>query len=191
MKQINYKIKFYSPWHCGSGLSAGADVDALVIKDADGLPFIPGRTLKGLIREAAEDYNNFCEKTDNQLIVKVFGNEEDSEDPSSIQKGVAYFTNAVLPENEKMAIIDNDAQQFLFKEVASTAIGSDGVAKEHSLRKAEVTVPCTLVGSIYDVPDEAETLIDHALRMIKHIGMNRNRGLGRCDIIMTEKGGNV
>lgn len=56
MKDLTIKIEFFSPWHCGSGLSAGADVDSLVIKDINGLPFIPGKTIKGLIREAVEDY---------------------------------------------------------------------------------------------------------------------------------------
>ena len=56
MKDLTIKIEFFSPWHCGSGLSAGADADSLVIKDINGLPFIPGKTIKGLIREAVEDY---------------------------------------------------------------------------------------------------------------------------------------
>ena len=56
MKDLNIKIEFFSPWHCGSGLSAGADADSLVIKDTNGLPYIPGKTIKGLIREAVEDY---------------------------------------------------------------------------------------------------------------------------------------
>ena len=47
---ITYTIEFFSYWHCGSGLSAGADVDSLVIKDAIGMPFVPGKTIKGLIR---------------------------------------------------------------------------------------------------------------------------------------------
>ena len=51
---ITYTIELFSYWHCGSGLSAGADVDSLVIKDAKGMPFVPGKTIKGLIREAAE-----------------------------------------------------------------------------------------------------------------------------------------
>ena len=53
MKDITFKITFFSEWHCGSGLSSGSDLDALVIKDKDNFPFIPGKTLKGLIREAA------------------------------------------------------------------------------------------------------------------------------------------
>ena len=45
---IDYTICFFSPWHCGSGTSAGADVDELVVKDKNGMPYIPGKTLKGL-----------------------------------------------------------------------------------------------------------------------------------------------
>ena len=54
-KRIDYQIEFFSQWHCGSGLSAGADIALLVIKDKEGMPFIPGKTLKGLIREAVEN----------------------------------------------------------------------------------------------------------------------------------------
>ena len=49
MNELNYKIEFFSEWHCGSGLSAGADIDALAIKDSDGLPYIPGKTLRLLM----------------------------------------------------------------------------------------------------------------------------------------------
>lgn len=48
MKNLKYSIQFYTNWHCGSGQAAGADVDALVVKDAQGLPFVPGKTIKGL-----------------------------------------------------------------------------------------------------------------------------------------------
>ena len=52
---ITYNIDFFSEWHCGSGLSGGATTDALLIKDKHNLPFIPGKTIKGLLREAVED----------------------------------------------------------------------------------------------------------------------------------------
>jgi len=52
---IKYEIKFHTDWHCGSGLAAGAGVDALTVKDKNGLPFIPGKTIKGLVREAVEE----------------------------------------------------------------------------------------------------------------------------------------
>ena len=39
IKEINYRIEFFSFWHCGSGLAAGADLDERVIRDHDNLPF--------------------------------------------------------------------------------------------------------------------------------------------------------
>lgn len=33
--RIDYSIEFFSYWHCGSGLAAGADVDELAIKDGE------------------------------------------------------------------------------------------------------------------------------------------------------------
>ena len=54
MKTINYSIQIYTYWHCGSGLAAGADVDLLPVKNKKGLPYVPGKTIKGLVREAAD-----------------------------------------------------------------------------------------------------------------------------------------
>jgi CRISPR/Cas system CMR subunit Cmr4 (Cas7 group RAMP superfamily) len=75
MKEITYKILFHSEWHCGSGLSSGSDLDALVVKDAEGFPFIPGKTLKGLLKEAAFELiklkNEDPEKS--SFITELFG----------------------------------------------------------------------------------------------------------------------
>ena len=35
---LHYQIQFHTDWHCGSGLAAGADLDALVVKDKEDLP---------------------------------------------------------------------------------------------------------------------------------------------------------
>jgi len=177
---IKYKITFYSDWHCGSGLSAGADVDLLVIKDKNGLPFVPGKTIKGLVREALIDIKNFSGKDINidQLLGKQNTKEED------MQNGDLFFTNASIPENIAKEIIDAGATSYLYTAISSTAIEEDGVAKEHSLRRMEVTVPCELEGCIYDVPESSKKDIEDALKYIKRLGQNRNRGLGRCDITL-------
>ena len=188
---IRYRIEFFSDWHCGSGLSAGADVDALVIKDDCGLPFVPGKTVKGLVREAMEDI----------LTFKRIGNEESRESllkleslfketfgyfdgNSEMIKGQAFFTNAELPSDERRVIIAEKLQAFMYRRLSSTAIDTDGIAKEHSLRRMEVVIPCRLEGYILDVPcdDEFIKLIGDALYYIKRLGQNRNRGLGRCSI---------
>lgn len=179
MADIKYKIIFHSPWHCGSGLSAGADLDALVIKDKNGLPYIPGKTLKGLIREAVEDYVTFTGLSKEKEIEKAFGHKV-ANAADDIVRGDAFFTNGELSAEEKDAIVKMKLQKHLYKAKSSTRIDENGIADDHSLRRVETVVPCTLYAEIHDIgPDFAE-IIGKAMGLIKRIGVNRNRGLGRC-----------
>jgi len=189
-KTIEYTIRFYSDWHCGSGLSSGVDLDALVIKDKKRLPFIPGKTIKGLVREAVEEINDFLPETDTEKkttaeIVSVFGEEEN-------EQGKCFFTNATLADNLQNEIVDNHLQKYLYHSLASTAIDEKGIAEEHSLRSMEVTVPCELTGEIMHIPEDFVPVVKKGLQFIKRLGQNRNRGLGRCTIITKEEeGGNI
>ena len=179
MKTIRYKIQFFSCWHCGSGLSAGADVDALVVKDKDGMPFVPGKTMKGLIREAVENYV-FLTGGDSTAVDETFGSEADL-------KGSAFFSNAALDEREQKAIVSNGAQKFMYNKMTTTAIDENGIAKEHSLHSLETVVPCTLTGFVADVTEPMAKIIGESLGLIKRIGLKRNRGLGRCNITLVEE----
>jgi len=190
MSTIKYSIQFYSQWHCGSGLSAGADVDALVIKDKDGLPYIPGRTIKGLIREAVEDYIFLSNQPGCEALVEeCFGMVADKD---TFTKGSVFFTNATLSNKEHNALVANQAQQFVYNRVSSTAIGNDGKAQEHSLRKTETVVPCILHGEIHHVDEGMKPLIEKGMCMVKRLGQGRTRGLGRCQFLFEgfeEEGG--
>lgn len=182
---IKYKIQFHTDWHCGSGLAAGADVDALVVKDKDGLPFIPGKTIKGLLREAIEGIRGYQGKACDGAFINTFGYFKDKEE---MARGESFFTNAELCQQERNTIIANKAERFLYRSIASIAIGENGIAKEHSLRKMQVVVPCTLYGEVKDVPESMIDELMNAFKYIKRLGQNRNRGLGRCTISI-EKGG--
>lgn len=170
---IKYTIKMHSWWHCGSGLAAGGDADVLTIKDADGLPFIPGKTFKGLVREAAEEISPALGyKAD--VLTEVFGQE------SSVGTKT-FFSDAVIVDG-RQKIVENALAPYMFCNIASTKL-ENGVAADSSLRQIEVTVPCELEGCILSVPERAEELIENSLRYIKRLGFNRNRGLGRCTIL--------
>ena len=184
MTDIIYTIAFFSNWHCGSGLAAGADVDALVVKDKNSLPFVPGKTMKGLVREAVDNLLFFKGENKRDVINEAFGYFDDAEETS---KGCMFFTNAELNASEQNTIISDDLQKHLYNSVSSTAIKSNGIAKDHSLRKLEVVVPCILEGKIKNVPKELVNEMLEALRFIKRLGVNRNRGLGRCIIIGKEE----
>lgn len=184
MKNIHYTITFHSYWHCGSGLAAGADVDALVIKDKDGLPYISGKTIKGLVREAVDEIltmHGVTEASDDYLA--LFGYFDD--DKTDMHKSESFFTNAELKEAE--SIKNQGLKKHLYTSVSQTAIDTEtGTAKKHSLRKTEVVVPCELEGDILNVPDQMVDTVKEALRFIKCMGVGRNRGLGRCTMVGSE-----
>jgi CRISPR/Cas system CSM-associated protein Csm3 (group 7 of RAMP superfamily) len=190
MKDITYKITFHSEWHCGSGLTSGSDLDALVVKDADGFPFVPGKTLKGLIKEAAVEMLQLKdEKPEKSDFIKgLFGyfDEKPANESKIHTKGTAFFGNAALSADLLKEANEAGLVDYLFRDVASTAIGDNGIAKEHSLRKMQTVIPCELVGTIFDIDEQYEADLKKCLKYIKRLGQNRNRGLGRCTFEVLE-----
>lgn len=181
---IHYRLEFFSYWHCGSGLSAGADVDLLTIKDEDDLPFVPGKTIKGLLREASETLASLAPDRypAPEKIEEIYGKANDG---SSMLQGYAFFSNADFPKEDKDFIIKKKYARSLFTSVSSTAIDDAGIAKEHSLRRMEVALPCILTGEILNFPDDCKKLMVDSMAFVKRLGANRNRGLGRCRFTIT------
>lgn len=189
MTDLLIKIEFHSPWHCGSGLAAGSDIDALVITDPNGIPYVPGKTLKGIVRQAVEEYIRFSGiaesvedgKTVAERVCGVFGEESSSDDVRPC--GIAHFSNATLADDEYCRIAGDKAlKSHLFNKVTSTSIDDNGIARDHSLRSLQTVVPCTLYATIRDVDNAVADIVTKSLGMIKHLGQKRHRGLGRCTI---------
>lgn len=194
MTTIKYSVQFYSEWHAGFGLTSGSDLSALVIKDKNELPYIPGRTLKGLLREAAEELSEFG-KCDEEFIKDVFGwppkkNEtgEQSESKEPSIKGKCFFSNAKLLDDLESIVKKEQLSKFFYRSVASTSIEESGVAQKGSLRTMETTIPCTLYAEITAFPDDPKSKeqIEYCFQWIKRLGQNRHRGLGRCQFIFKE-----
>lgn len=192
MIDIKIKIEFHSPWHCGSGLAAGSDIDALVITDHAGMPYVPGKTIKGLVRQAVEEYieysgiagNEENGKTIAERVKDMFGAESSSDDVRAC--GTAHFSDANFAEHEYHAIAaQSELKAHLFNKVTSTAIDDNGIARGHSLRSLQTVVPCTLYATISCVDDAIAHIVVKSLGMIKHMGQKRHRGLGRCTISQT------
>lgn len=173
---LKYTLQFYDYWHVSSGLSAGSRLDSSVIKTGDGLPYVAGKIIKGLTREMAELLENHKE-----FVALCFGSE-------GSDMGKCYFSNAVLEKKTAEQITTNKLQNNLYDVIASTKIGEQGIAVDDSLREIEAVVPLTLCGEIKDIPNqESYKKMSKALKMIKRMGLNRNRGLGRCEFIIEEQ----
>src|SRR5690348_6969874 len=61
--RLDYKLTFTTPFHCGTGLRAGL-VDRTVRRDHEGYLYIPGSTLKGVLRERCEQVARLYEELD-------------------------------------------------------------------------------------------------------------------------------
>lgn len=184
MKTIIYQIEFFSDWQVGSGLAVAGDVDMAVLKDENKLPYIPGKTLKGLLRHAAETISQFQPNiVPADFIEKAFGlKTEPNSDEEKV--GQCFFSNAYL-SSKLQGQIGNDTD-YLYRKIASTKIEENGVASESSLRKMEVTIPLVLVAEIAEVKEGWDEHFEKILKMMKRLGGSRHRGFGRCEFSIIE-----
>lgn len=193
MYKAKIRFNFLSPWHMGSGFGEGAHLDAIPVKTASGLPYIPGRSVKGLFREAvmlAEE----CGQLPDGTTVRLFGTRNEELSRYETESGQLRFTNATMdpameewasdPENKS---IKQKAVKELFMPLASTKIEGNGLACDKSLRKIEVTLPVELEAEVEILSDPSSVShLQTAARLIRQAGSDRHRGLGRVNVTVTE-----
>lgn len=182
-KTLYYSVEFLSDWHVGSGLDSGTNADMSVLKDENDLPYLPGKTIKGLLRDAMQDMVE-VKKVDQDKLDYIFGKDTGNKTSTS---GNAFFSNATIATSEKEKIIKQKLARFLFRNISSTAINANGIAKGKSLRVMEVCQPITLYGEIKIIEETPESLLFDAGKLVRCLGIQRNRGLGRCQITIVKK----
>lgn len=184
MKKVTYKIDFFNFWHAGSGLSGATYADNLVNKDEKNLPFVPGKTIKGLLRDAAEQINELDKEiVSSAFLKKIFGvnpHQLKNKKNCFTNEGCAFFSDASLSKKLAKNIIEKGLTQELYQVISSTEVDENGQAKDSSLRQLEVATPLTLYGMIENFPKEYIKELEASFNWIKRLGQNRNRGLGRC-----------
>lgn len=199
---ITYDITFFSFWLCSAGMSPIIGNKAMAVKDADGLPYVPGRTLKVVLRDSFQKMikwkfseqcygRDFSEQNLKREVLRnsfydLFGN-------SQLKAGTAHFSDATLPEEERSYIIATETQRYLFSETSHLRILED-IEKGPSVAefKTEVVIPCTLNGSIYisKDSDNMSDIIDvfkDSFGFVKRIGLHHSIGYGRCQMKMKEQ----
>lgn len=206
------RIRVHGYWHAGGGRSAGNYLDALC--ERDGLfPVLPGRQLKGLLRQAvrrAEEWHwlddiDRPEGPESKHVRLLFGSATQREGRHATFPGVVRVDSGRLPAADRrwLQVPSNVAHvAALYDELFSTAIDENGSAKAHSLRGIEVAVPVPLEARLelsltaqdparraqqaaYLAGDAPWRVLEAALPLLDHIGAHRNRGLGECEAQLT------
>lgn len=208
MSAFTLTFDLQSDWHIGSGKEAGAYADSLTIKDDDGLPFLPGKSIKGLLREAfsiAHENQWFqgIEETCSikNLVDTLFG----SEGQGIENQGMLLFSSATLSSDEKAFFNHEDnstppvnSKAHLYRIIQSTKIDTiTGVATKGSLRSMEVAVPMTLESELElnthhaahntELAQALLPLLKACCGLILELGAKRHRGLGQVSVRVTEK----
>lgn len=68
--QIAYTLTFSAPFHCGTGVRRGL-IDRSVMRDGGEYLYIPGSTLKGVVRELCEQLARFYEDNDETMRERI------------------------------------------------------------------------------------------------------------------------
>ena len=174
--QLTVTMQLLSDAVFGSGYSIPGGEDIAVMQDESGYPYIPGTTVKGLLRESMEDLLVWTGAAPNALTA-IFG--------EAGWNGVtddrrAVFTPLTLTGTRCPAEECFGTRTFTSLE--------NGVVKAGTLRTAACVVRgLTFSGTLICASQDVQ-LIKDALSGIKWAGAQRSRGFGRvkCDAVESE-----
>lgn len=193
---LTVDIKGY--WHPGTGRGQGTQLDATTHRGGDGLPALPGRTVKGLVRDAVRRWERWGGYGDGTaegagVAEQLFGPRHDGDET---WPGLLRFSDATLPPAEASYLEAHpDLLSGLYREHFATAIEPEsGTARPRSLRGIEVVVPLTLQAEVEVVSsarhdglyDRWPDILREALPLVRAVGAHRSRGLGRAVLTVQE-----
>ena len=196
MRMRTLKIEFHSEWRSGTGRGKGLYVDAETRRDRFGLPMVPGKQLKGLIRHALvtgaewghwpKEYAvTLCGQGADEKTMNRFETKAGKLSISSAQmteEWINYFKSSLEGSEsdraEALKLIDQ-----LYRVKRQTKMTDRGLVQSKSLRSVEVCVPLTLVAELSGAltPEEEDALVK-SLKMIRAVGGMTTRGLGRATL---------
>jgi len=215
---MNYKLEITlaSALSPGSGEGWAGMIDADIVFDELGLPYIPGRRIKGILRDSARDviyalklakvpandsFSLFEEQSDDKDDLDLLFGQRGQERATPLKIGNAYLANysairewLLWAEHKAPQIISPERVRRTFTSLRQqTAIDPEtSVAKEHSLRITRVlnrgiTFICEVELNLEN-GDKFERLLTLAVQVTRNLGGKRNRGLGQIKCSLTGTG---
>lgn len=187
MQELVIGWEFLSFWQSASGKGEHASLDMLSARDQQGLPILPGRTIKGLFREAAQQLVDWG-KLEAHAVASLFGKADGTDSMNGSENGLLIFDNAYVSQEIAAAYKRHEfTDGMIYRDIAQTAIDpATGSARKHSLRRIEVVVPLTLYSTVSQIAG-GTTALDAATlgkmaNEVRYAGSLKKRGLGRVEV---------
>lgn len=176
-------------WIVSAGYGLGALHDEVCVRDPDGLPYVPGRHLRGLLRHAVACLDApGAGSVASILFGGRAGAETSEEAEGTAREGCLRVDSAELPSQERAWFRRPENREktgLLYRTLYATAVESEtGTAANRTLRTIEVAVPLRLEARIRPLkpcPDGTDwkASIRDALPLIRAVGKHRHAGMGR------------
>ncbi|HIK42617.1 RAMP superfamily CRISPR-associated protein [Thermoleptolyngbya sp. M55_K2018_002] len=200
-------ITMQSDWHVGAGAGRRGDIDRLIQRDTDGLPYLPAKTLTGIWRDACELIANGLDSAGgtstswNQWVDFLFGDQpaianaalSTAPQPAALSIRAAHLPKSLRNLLKHRAKASNPAHQALQSAFTfikpGISIDDRGCAKEDFLRFEEMarigavlTADCELLAALNPEQQQAAcTLLAAGATVVERLGGKRRRGAGRCE----------
>lgn len=204
------RIRFTSDWHVGEGVGRHNTVDRIIKRHAeDGLPYLPAKTLTGMLRDAAERVaRGLDEAVENGpwsgLVQQVFGGEKPLAAPgsSASRPAAIYLTPARLPQDLRR-VLTSDQGRAIAQSLSLIKPGvrldpNTGTAMPDHLRMeemavadmelaADLTYAADLEKASPELRRAVHALLWAACRSLERLGGKRRRGAGCCVCSLTSE----
>lgn len=188
-------ITFLTEYTVSSGLGDGHWADNRLVRDHRGLPCLPGRAVKGALREGAWRLGQ-CRK-DLALVETLLWGTLSTRTSIANRQGILRVGNGQLPKpmEDLFMAVDEAEREALVRDMTvrrtQTAL-DNGQVRDGTLRTIECGIPGTVFHARLEIPDGVipdcldkswlETYLRCVCAAVKSIGANRSRGLGRCRV---------
>ena len=157
----------------GNSIPGGADITLRT--DVLGRPYVPGATIKGLLREALGNYLCWTNSGTDQDLDELLG----SPGIHAVDSDRRLVFGDLRPEQREL-LEDDCSYLRTFTKL------KDGVVEHGTLHTALcMKRGMVLTGVILCAKDDAH-LVENSLRLIQSVGLKRNRGFGQVKISFRE-----
>lgn len=203
-------IRFHSDWHVGEGAGVSGHIDRIVRRHTeDDLPYIPAKTLTGILRDACERVARGLDDGAKQgswqtFLGELFGREsKGTADTATTTPALIWIGPAHLPAPLRRALVVDKETESKAAEIAEirtamtfikpgVKLDANGMAESKMLRLEEVVLGGAELEAMLELDpilekdtqarDAALALLTAGARAVERLGAKRRRGSGRCEL---------
>jgi CRISPR-associated protein Csx10 len=197
-ERFELSIEFLSDWHVGSGTGRPGDIDCLVRRDGDDVPFIPAKTITGIWRDGCELVaHGLDDGTEAGLwsdwVDYLFGEQpalEKTAPDHSPRPAALSIRPGRFPERFYKVLKNRTSllEALTFVKPGVSIDPDTGCAKPDFLRFEEMVRGHAILSAQCELPvfkdprhrSTVYALLAAGAKMVERLGGKRRRGAGRC-----------